>query len=91
MRRREFIGLWPLVARTQQADRVRRIGYLNSLAETDLDGRTWDSAFRIGLTELGWIEDRLRTFTTEISWRSTMPHRAFPDDDYVSAGAANRG
>ena len=37
---------------------MRRIGYLSSLAETDLDGRTWDSAFRMGLTELGWIEGR---------------------------------
>jgi hypothetical protein len=41
-----------------EADQVRRIGYLSSLAETDLDGRTWDSAFRMGLTELGWIEGR---------------------------------
>jgi putative tryptophan/tyrosine transport system substrate-binding protein len=87
MRRREFIGLlsgaaaWPLVARAQEAEQVRRIGYLSSLAETDIDGRTWDSAFRMGLTELGWIEgrtvhvdyrwaggnvDRLRTFAAEL-------------------------
>jgi putative tryptophan/tyrosine transport system substrate-binding protein len=64
MRRRKFISLlggaaaWPLVARAQQVDQVRRIGYLSALAETDLDGRIWDSAFRMGLAELGWIEGR---------------------------------
>jgi putative tryptophan/tyrosine transport system substrate-binding protein len=41
-----------------EADQVRRIGYLSSLAETDLDGQTRDSAFRVRLTELGWIEGR---------------------------------
>ena len=88
MRRREFFAVlgsaavaWPLAARAQQADKVRGIGYLSSLAETDLDGQTWDSAFRMGLTELGWIEgrnihveyrwaggnvDRLRPFATEL-------------------------
>jgi hypothetical protein len=41
-----------------EADQVRRIGYLSSLSKTDLDGQTWDSAFRVRLTELGWIEGR---------------------------------
>jgi len=87
LKRREFITVlggaaaWPIAARAQQADLVRRIGYLSALAETDLDGQTWDSAFRIRLTELGWIEgrnvhvdyrwaagnvDRLRPFATEL-------------------------
>jgi putative tryptophan/tyrosine transport system substrate-binding protein len=80
MRRREFIFAGgatvalPFVSRAQQADHVRRIGYLSSLAETDLDGRTWDSAFRMGIAELGWMEgrwadgdmDRLRALATEL-------------------------
>ena len=48
----------PLSVRAQQSDRVRRIGVLNSLAETDLDAQAWDAAFRKRLDELGWIDGR---------------------------------
>jgi putative ABC transport system substrate-binding protein len=65
MRRREFITLvsgaaagWPLVARAQQSDRMRRIGVLSSLAETDSEAQAWDTAFRKRLVELGWIDGR---------------------------------
>ena len=61
MRRREFIKLlggtaavWPLVARAQQAARVRRIGALMSIAENDPQSTIWASAFERGLTEQGW-------------------------------------
>ena len=65
MRRREFIALvggaatvWSFVARAQQTERMRRVGVLNSLAETDVEPRAWDAAFRKRLNELGWIEGR---------------------------------
>jgi len=63
MRRREFITLlgvavagWPLVARAQQLERMRRVGVLSSLAETDPEAQAWDAAFRKRLVELGWID-----------------------------------
>jgi len=61
MRRREFITLlggtaatWPLAARAQQAVRVRRIGALMSIAESDSQSTVWSSAFERGLTDHGW-------------------------------------
>jgi ABC-type uncharacterized transport system substrate-binding protein len=59
MRRRQFITLlggaaaWPLVARAQQGDRVRRIGVLNPFAETDPQVRANFAAFRQALQTLG--------------------------------------
>jgi putative ABC transport system substrate-binding protein len=63
MRRREFIaGLgaaaWPLAARGQQGDRVRRIGVLMSFDESDPDGKLRYSAFTQALAELGWTVGR---------------------------------
>jgi putative tryptophan/tyrosine transport system substrate-binding protein len=65
MRRREFVSLvggamaaWPLAARAQQGDQVRRIGVLNLLGETDPEAQAWDTAFRKRLVELGWIDGR---------------------------------
>ena len=65
IRRREFITLlggavasWPLTARAQQGDRVRRIGVLNPGVETDPVRRTSISAFIQALTDLGWADGR---------------------------------
>ena len=64
MKRREFITLaataatWPLAARAQQLDRVRRIGVLFSVSESDPEGQAWLSAFREGLQQLGWTAGR---------------------------------
>jgi len=87
MKRRTFIALiggaaaWPLAARAQQAERVRRIGVLLSLGESDPEGRAQLSGFTQGLAELGWIEgcnlrmeirrgggdvDRIRTFAKDL-------------------------
>jgi len=66
MRRRDFIaGLggasvaWPLTSRAQQqAERVRRIGVLNSLASNDSEGQTRIAAFVQGLQQAGWTVGR---------------------------------
>ena len=65
MKRRAFITLlggaavgWPLAARAQQAERVRRIGLLQGLAESDPEAQARTVAFRQALDVLGWIEGR---------------------------------
>src|SRR5262245_14732369 len=64
MRRREFITLiggaaaWPLVARAQQGERIRRIGVLSGSAPDDPDAQARLAALRQGLQQLGWIEGR---------------------------------
>src|SRR5215467_5649976 len=65
MRRREFITLlggaaaaWPLAARAQQPERMRRIGVLMPLAEDDPEGQSRLRAFVQGLQELGWTDGR---------------------------------
>jgi putative ABC transport system substrate-binding protein len=62
MRRRDFIaGLggaaaWPVVARAQQGERVRRIGVLAPYDENDPEGKRRLSAFLHGVSDLGWID-----------------------------------
>ena len=64
MRRREFIAgigaaaSWPLVARAQQADRVRRIGVLVGAGADGLDAQARQGAFLQGLQQLGWTDGR---------------------------------
>ena len=64
MRRRQFITLlgsaaaWPLAARAQQAAGIRRVGMLINLSETDLEAQRLVTAFREGLTQLGWVDGR---------------------------------
>ena len=61
MRRREFITLlggaaaaWPVAARAQQPDRMRRIGVLTPFAADDSEGHARLTAFAQGLQQLGW-------------------------------------
>jgi putative ABC transport system substrate-binding protein len=64
MTRRTFIAglagatVWPMVARAQQTDPMRRIGVLMGYDESDPEGRARLSGFTQGLTELGWTEGR---------------------------------
>src|SRR5262245_24245080 len=67
MRRREAITLigasamWPLAARAQQRERMRRIGALLTMAEDDPDRDARVAAFEQGLQQSGWtIGDNLR-------------------------------
>jgi hypothetical protein len=60
MRRREFITLlggaaaWPIAARAQQRERVRRIGMLNTFAAEDPEGQARIAAVLQALQPLGW-------------------------------------
>ena len=64
IRRREFITLlggaaaWPLGARAQQGDRVRRIGVLMGFDENDPDIKPRVPAFTQALADLGWTDGR---------------------------------
>jgi putative ABC transport system substrate-binding protein len=64
MRRREFITLlggaaaWPLAARAQQGERMRRIGALTPLAADDPQSQGRMTAFVQGLQQLGWTDGR---------------------------------
>jgi|SRR6516165_2838344 len=64
MRRREFFTLlggaatWPLAARAQQREKMRRIGVLMSASTDDPEGLARVTAFAQGLQELGWRTGR---------------------------------
>ena len=64
MRRRDFVTLlggaaaWPLAARAQQPERMRRIGVLMNLASDDAEGQARLAAFHQGLQQLGWTVGR---------------------------------
>jgi putative ABC transport system substrate-binding protein len=65
IRRREFIFTlggaavaWPLVARAQQGDRLRRVAVIFALANEDLEYQARLGAVVQGLHDLGWIEGR---------------------------------
>ena len=65
MKRREFLTYvggaalaWPLGARAQQADRMRRVGVLVTLSADDSEGQARVAAFRQTLQQLGWTDGR---------------------------------
>src|SRR6266446_6704981 len=65
MRRREFITLlggaaavWPLAARAQQGQRMRRVSLLLPLAEDDPEAQSRVKAFKHGLRDVEWVEGR---------------------------------
>ena len=71
MQRREFIAglgaaVWPVAARAQQGERIRRIGVLTPYGENDTAAKPWLSEFVRGLSELGWTDKG--TMRMEIRW-----------------------
>jgi len=80
MRRREFITLlgcgaaaWPLVARAQQAERMRRIGLLTTLSDTDPEVKGWLTAFQAEMQKLGWTLGR--NFSMKYRWPGSNEQR----------------
>jgi putative ABC transport system substrate-binding protein len=76
VKRREVIALlggaaaaWPFAARAQQPERMRRIGVLMSLAESDPEAQARVAAFRKGLQTLGWAEGR--NVRIDIRWAAS--------------------
>jgi putative tryptophan/tyrosine transport system substrate-binding protein len=51
-------AVWPLAARAQQTDRMRRIDVLMSVPENDPEAQAWLGAFSEGLRQLGWTAGR---------------------------------
>jgi putative ABC transport system substrate-binding protein len=83
MKRRTFIAglggaaVWPVVARAQQGDRVRRIGVFLLGDENDPASKPLLSAFTQALAELGWTDGRnVRASTSANTGRKTKIPRA---------------
>ena len=81
MNRRTFITLlggaaaaWPLAARAQQPGRVRRIGVLMVLAESDSQSQRRITAFQEGLEKLGWTVGR--NLAIDYRWGVSDPEAA---------------
>jgi putative tryptophan/tyrosine transport system substrate-binding protein len=86
MKRRDFISLiggtaaaWPLSARAQQPERMRRIGVLMLYPESDPEGQLRATSFRQGLEKLGWIAGR--NVQIDFQW-------GLGDADWVRSAAA---
>src|SRR5262245_3623595 len=86
MRRRDFITLlgggaaaWPLAARAQQSEPVRRIGVLMLYPESDPQGQLRATALRQGLEKLGWVVGR--NVQIDFQW-------GLGDADWIRSAAA---
>jgi ABC-type uncharacterized transport system substrate-binding protein len=80
IKRREFITLlggaaaWPLAARAQQPERMRRIGFLTTGSERDAELQLWIAAFKDGLQRLGWTDGH--NVRIEVHWAGADVNRA---------------
>ncbi|MFZ3250948.1 MAG: ABC transporter substrate-binding protein [Pseudolabrys sp.] len=81
MRRRDFIRLvsgavvaWPLAARAQQPERMRRLGVLMGYPEGDKQAQAGVNALRKGLQNLGWIEGQ--NIQSDYRWAGPDPEKA---------------
>jgi putative ABC transport system substrate-binding protein len=105
MRRREFVTLligataaWPLAARAQQPDRMRRVGALMNTAADSADGQARFAAFVHGLQQLGWTDGR--NARLDVRWAAGDPERirryaaelvALAPDVILATGGTNLG
>jgi putative tryptophan/tyrosine transport system substrate-binding protein len=85
MKRRKFIVLggaagssisWPLSARAQQHERVRRIGVIMGFAEDDPVWQSYLATFRRRLQDFGWSEGRNIRFDYRFTGENTESMRA---------------
>jgi ABC-type uncharacterized transport system substrate-binding protein len=78
MKRRELLSLlgaaaaWPRAARAQP-ERMRRIGVLMTLTESDPEARAWVTALKEALQKLGWEQDR--NVRIDCRWSAGDPDR----------------
>jgi len=104
MRRREFITLvggaaaWPLAARAQQGERMRRIGVHTGTTADDPDGKARFAAFEQALGQLGWTPGRNVRIDYRFSGGDTATSRkqaeelvALAPDVIVSSGSFSTG
>jgi putative ABC transport system substrate-binding protein len=104
MRRREFIltlggaAAWPLAARAQQPERVRRIGVLTPFAADDPEAKARVEAFIHALQQLGWSAGR--NLQIDVRWGAGDAERmrrnaaelvALAPDVILAAGGATVG
>ncbi len=86
LKRRDFITLlggaaaaWPLAARAQQRERIRRIGVLLPATADDADFQAWLGAFQQALAQSGWsIGRNVRIDTRWAYGRQSVPRRQPP-------------
>jgi putative tryptophan/tyrosine transport system substrate-binding protein len=105
MRRREFISLfggavatWPLAARAQQIEKIRRIGVLNSQPADDPVTQARNAAFLQGLQALGWtigqnvqIDYRWAGASVEQSRKNAVELVALAPDVILATGGISVG
>ena len=105
MKRREFITLlggaaaaWPLAARAQQAERVRRIGVLLPVTSDDAQYQAWFGAFLQAFGQSGWtigrnvqVDTRWATANADSVRRQATELAALAPDVIVSPGASTVG
>src|SRR6266478_1275622 len=101
LKRRTFIKLlggaaaWPLAARAQQRERMRRIGVLMPLAADDAIAQARNAAFLQGLQQLGWtigqniqIEYRWSGGNDEVTRRYAAELAALAPEVIFASGSA---
>jgi putative tryptophan/tyrosine transport system substrate-binding protein len=105
IRRREFFvalgsaaAMWPLAARAQERERVRRIGMLLSATVDDALYQAWAGAFLQGLAQLDWligrnvlVDTRWATADAEAIRRQAAELVALAPDVIFSGGASTVG
>jgi hypothetical protein len=96
MRRREFITLlggaaaaWPLAAQAQQPEKPVRIGFLPVGSPSNSYDRSLVEAFRLGLRELGVVEDR--HVVLDVVWINSEPEIPQAVNELMQRGARRDG